>query len=637
MTPGLHAADQKPAAEKRPSPPDASAAPPPAPASPRSPLRGASFSWLLFSVIALAGVGLWALSVTGKLTNDEQRALVPTSTVWGMHACLIAIAAGLGGIASKLWPLLGRRRAYTALALLLGGYAVCSLAPRTNRIFFDEHIYMQIGQTIAHTGRAEGADYARVEYGQFEMYNPRTNKQPNGLPYLLSWVYRIVGVSDDASHFLDRALTGLAAASIYLALTLVPWTLPIGTALAAAILFLFTPLVLWWGHTVAVEPAAAATTAFCFLIACIHARLRNRETAQGFPASALALAGATAFAVYFRPESLLVFPLVAAVLWSTDDRFIEDISAWGALIFAVALAMPNLLHIWSVRTEDWGARDGRRFASEFFGKNLASNAGYFVDAKWFPAAGTVLAICGALWLLRRNRTAGFALTLWFLISWGIFVLFYAGGYYYGASSRYGVISCAPVAIFMGIGLAALGGLLWRRPIILGALAAIGVVNWAAAMHYVPTLSREAVEAQADVDFVADIAKKIPDGALVISYDPCMWLLQGRNSTQFDIIDHMMREELRELAHQYPGGVYVHWGFWHNAEPHLAAATAPYLAATHAVEIARLPSQAYKLALFRVDTPEGFARFGGKGTEISRPDSDLDLLLKRAAAEPAPAK
>jgi len=162
-------------------------------------------------------------------------------------------------------------------------------------------------------------------------------------------------------------------------LSLVPWALPAGAGLAAALLFIFTPLVMWWGHTVAVEPSAAATTAVAFLAACIHARLRDPETAQGLPASGLVLAGATAFAVYFRPESLLVFPLVAAVLWSTDDRFIEDISAWGALALATALAAPNLMHLWSVRGENWGAHDGRRFDFDFIGKNISSNGGYFID------------------------------------------------------------------------------------------------------------------------------------------------------------------------------------------------------------------------------------------------------------------
>jgi hypothetical protein len=592
--------------------------------------------WFAFALATLAGTAFWAERVVAGKSNEQQRLLVPLSTVWGMHACLVAIAAGLGGIAVPLARILGRRRGLTALGLVVGGYLACDLAPETTRIFFDEHLYCQIGQTIAFTGRAEGANYAHVEYGKFEMCDPWVNKQPNGLPYLLSWIYRVVGVSNGASHFLNRALTGLTAAALYLGLALVPWGLPAGAGLAAGLLFIFTPLVPWWGHTVAVEPGAAATAVFAFLAACVHARLRDKATAQGLPASGLLLAAATGFAVYFRPESLLVFPLVAAVLWSTDDRFVEDLSAWGALALAVALATPNLLHLWSMRTEDWGARDGRRFGFDFLGKNFSNNAGYFVDSKWFPVAGTILAVAGALWLLRRNRTAGLALGVWFAFSWGIFILFYAGGYYYGASSRYAIVSCAPMAAFMGIGLAGLAGLMRRVPVLLCGLAAVGVINWVAAMYYVPTMSREAAEAVADARFIAQTARIVPEGSLVISHDPCIWLLEGIDSAQFFTIDHMVHHEMRELANQYPGGVYVHWGFWQNAEPDRATDTAKWLAATNAREVTRQQSHVHKDALFRIDTPEAFARFGGKPPLYpQRTDSDLDKLLTEARAQLPP--
>jgi len=592
--------------------------------------------WLAFALAALAATAFWAHRTATELSDDAQRNLAAVSTVWGMHACLVAAIAGLGGVAVPLARIVGRRNGLIALALLVGAYFACDLAPQTTRIFFDEHLYMQIGQTIALTGRAEGANYARVEYGQFEMYSPWVNKQPNGLPYLLSWIYRLVGVSDRASDFLNPALVGLTAAALFLGLTLVPWTLPTGAALAAAILFMFTPLVPWWGHTVAVEPGAAATAACAFLAACAHARLRETNTAQGLPASGLLLAGATAFAVYFRPESMLVFPMVAAVLWSTDDRFIEDISAWGALALSIAMAAPNVLQLWAARGEDWGARDGRRFAFDFIGKNFSNNGGYFIDSKWFPLAGTVLAVAGALWLLRRNRTAGLALGVWFMLSWGIFILFYAGGYFYGASSRYAVVSCAPVAVFMGIGLTALGGRLRRVPLLLYGLGAVGLINWVAAMHFVPTLSREAAEAVADGKFIKDVAPTLPEGSLVISHDPCMWLLQGINSSQFFVIDNMVRGQMRELANQFPGGVYVHWGFWHNAEPDRAHETAKLLAETNAREVTRMLCQTYKLALFRIDTPEAFARFGGNPPVGNPPkDSDLDKVLARARAQLEP--
>ena len=589
--------------------------------------------------IAAAGAGAWAYR-TAQLSIDEQRNLVPVSTVWGMHACIVAIVAGLAGIAAPLYRHLGRRRCLTALGLVVLGYFACGLAPRTTRIFYDEHLYAQIGQTIAHTGRAEGVNYGRAEYGQFHNYAAWTNKQPNGLPYLLSWLYRTVGVSDNVTAFLNPALVGGTAASLYLGLSLVPWILPAGAALAAALLFMLTPLVPWWGHTAAVEPGAAATAAFAFFAACAHARLRDPADAQGPPAAGVLLAGAAAFAVYFRPESLLVFPLVAAVLWSSEDRFIEDLSAWGAGVFSVAFALPNLMHTWSMRTESWGARDGRRFAADFIPRNFESNAGYFIDSAWFPIAGTCFALVAVAWLLVKNRSALLTLGVWFVLSWGIFIIFYAGSYNYGASSRYAVVSCAPMAAFMGIGAAALFGLLRRRPVVLAVVAASATINWTAAAHFVPTLSREAVEALADVDFVARVAPTLPGGALVISPDPCLWLLQSKNSTQFFTIEQMVRRNLRELTNQFPGGIYLHWSFWHTAEPPMAQQSARLLAETDAKLVTRIQSESFKIALYRIDTPEAIARFGGPAPGGPVRDSDLDTLVARFRAEvpplPAPA-
>lgn len=47
-------------------------------------------------------------------------------------------------------------------------------------------------------------------------------------------------------------------------------------------------------------------------------------------------------------------------------------------------------------------------------------------------------------------------------------------------------------------------------------------------------------------------------------------------------------------------------------------------------------QAYKLAIFRIDTPEALARFGGKPPANQRRDTDLDSHLERARAGLAPA-
>ena len=266
--------------------------------------------WVCLGAAVLAT--LTALIYISGHTQDEQRNLVPTMTVRAMNACLLLGFMGIASLWTRLTAVLTRKMVSTSVGFFFGGYIVCGLAPKTNRIFFDEHINMQIGQSIAHTGRAEAANYARAEYGSFEMYNAWVNKQPNGHPYVLGLLYRITGVSSDVSFFVNRAWVGIAAAALYLGLALVPWALPRGSALWAGLLYCFTPLVIWWGHTVAVEPGAAGSAAVAFCAACIYARLYDFSgQRKQSPADGLFLAGALAFACYFRPESLLCYGMAA--------------------------------------------------------------------------------------------------------------------------------------------------------------------------------------------------------------------------------------------------------------------------------------------------------------------------------------
>lgn len=603
--------------------------------TPPSPAGAARRSPALFYVLCLGAFGaaaFWAQRVLTDRPAIELRALMPVATVWGLHACVLVGLAALGRLAVPVARLLGRKHLLVGLGLAGLAYAGSYLAPQVNRIFYDEHIYMQIGQTIAHTGRAEYANYARVEYGDVTIYHAWVNKQPNGHPYLLSWVYRIFGVSEGAAFAAVHVASALAVAVLYFALVLAPWALPAGAPVAAALALAFTPLVLWWSRTAAVEPTAAASAVAVVFAVCIHARWRDPATGAGSPWTAALLAAAAAFAAYFRPESLLVFPVAAALLWAADRRFLEDRVTWAALALSVALLTPGLLHLWSVRTEDWGAKDGHRFGLAFILKNLDSNVGYFTQQKWYPLAGTILALAGAGWLLARSRRLALGAGLWFALSWGVFVLFYAGGYYYGASSRYAIISAAPVAVLVGIGAAAAAGALRRWPAVGLAVAVAAAMNWAAAMQYVPTLGRESNEARADVAFAREVAARLPTGALVISTDPCIWNVLGRNSAQLFEVEGMVRHHLRELVRQYPGGVYLHWDYWVNTEADHATIWRQLILDTRATVFARLNAEDVQFAVFRLDTPHALQAMGGEAAPSNRPIISVDAVAAEAQAE-----
>jgi hypothetical protein len=597
--------------------------------------RSPGLGWLTATLAVLTAVLAWAHLCLTRLENHQLLYQAGSSTAWALHGCVVAIIAGACALVPKIHKLIGRHKLLMALGLGVAGYLACGLAPRAHRILFDEHIYMQIGQTFAHTGVAASATYARTEYGDFQLIESSVNKQPNGLPYLHGLSYRLFGVSTTVSHHLNRVLIGFGAAFLYLALTLASWKLPRGTPVASALLFMATPLVPWWGHTTAVEPAAATSVILAFFAACLYVQIRDPKTVQGTIAASTLLAGTTAFAVYFRPESLLVLPLVAAVLWSEEDFFLKDFFAWGALILVLALILPNLLHLWSVRGEDWGATDGQRFSAKFIGKNFRSNAGYFFTSTWFPLAGTLLAAVGALWLAVRNLALALVIGLWFALGWGVFVLFYAGGYHYGASNRYALVSAAPVAILMGVGAARIFQAMHTRYLLCGASASVLALNWLATFSYVPTESREAAAAREDIRFVVDERARLPHASLVISRAPTVWLVEGANAAELPKVESLIRNHLREMQNQYPGGIYFHFGYWDNSQPEFAEEAARLIVDMEATEFARRQCQEHRFALFRLDTSAAVERFGGSPPEPSDRMIRLDSLLEQLRNPPPP--
>ena len=101
-----------------------------------------------------------------------------------MSACSSGCVAGVC-VAARPWrarldrrdvPPHGRCWRRSALALTL------FVAPRTNRIFYDEQIYQGIGQNLADLRLAQMCNDGSVEYGRLQCASGEYNKQPYAYP-----------------------------------------------------------------------------------------------------------------------------------------------------------------------------------------------------------------------------------------------------------------------------------------------------------------------------------------------------------------------------------------------------------------------------------------------------------------------
>ena len=193
-----------------------------------------------------------------------------------------------------------------SLAALAIGLAVF-VAPRTNRIYYDEQIYQAIGQNLADLRLAQVCNDGNVEYGRLSCPSGEYNKQPSGYPHLLSLFYRLMGTRPWVAFAVNAAAAGAAAAAVYLLSLLLFGDRR--AALLGALALTLMPEQIMWSATAAVEPTAALACLIAVLSAAIFLRV-------GGLATLAMMAVTSAYAAQFRPESLLVWLVVAGVAWS---------------------------------------------------------------------------------------------------------------------------------------------------------------------------------------------------------------------------------------------------------------------------------------------------------------------------------
>src|SRR5687767_3734727 len=200
-----------------------------------------------------------------------------------------------------------RRATVAAGCVLAAGVwlLTATLPPRTNRIYYDEHIYQGVGRNLSDLRRAQMCNDGTVEYGRLQCFQGEYNKEPYGYPYVLSIIYRVTGVGDAAAFRFNNAVAALTALTTTLLADLL--FANVWIAVLSGLVIGLLPMQLQWSNTAAAEPAAALLCAVAMLAAVHFARVRTT------PALAWTVACA-AFAMTGRPEGVLIVPLIVLVL-----------------------------------------------------------------------------------------------------------------------------------------------------------------------------------------------------------------------------------------------------------------------------------------------------------------------------------
>jgi 4-amino-4-deoxy-L-arabinose transferase-like glycosyltransferase len=503
-------------------------------------------AWL----IALAALLAWLLATSTGMLREELRFL----QFWSLEVCvLVVLAVGLAltrdllhGLRPSDWR---RMAALAAVALGLTLFA----APRTNRIYYDEQIYQGVGQNLADLKLAQMCNDGTVEYGRLQCWSGEYNKQPYAYPHLLSLAYRAFGVRPATAFVMNAGATALTACLLYLLVFILFSDRQ--AAFFAGLLVAFTPQQLIWSATAAVEPSSSLAAVAALLAAAHASRSKSLISLTG-------AAVAAAYAVQFRPESLLILPVAALLAWRRLSGELARPGLWWIGLLFLGLVATHVGHLFAVRGESWGTNDAR-LSLRYVSDNLRVNGWfYFGDAR-FPLIYSLLAIVGLAGPRFWAERAWIA--LYFLVFFGIGLLFYAGSYNYGADVRYSLMTYPPVAVLGGLGAARIARWLERlRP----GLPAFRMVTFGLAFQflwYMPLVratTEEAWAARADVRFAGELAPDLRGNAYVLTHNPGMFHLWGVNAGQMSTVV-ANPSYLPVLAARYTGGLYVHWNFWCN--------------------------------------------------------------------------
>ena len=454
---------------------------------------------------------------------------------------------------NKIWQKTSKQtRILLALIVLLGLVLTIFVAPRTHRLYYDEDIYMSIGQNLAHLKKAQMCNEGYYEHGVFQAYQGEYNKQPYGHPYLLSLIYRLFGESVSLSFLFNNLLFGLLIVVVFL-IGFLLFDNP-NPGLWAAFLFAMVPQNLLWFSTVAVEPSASFFTAFAVLTMLLF--IKYQKTSLLFLAVVV-----LAFSLQFRPESILILAVLFMMILLFNPKLFIEYRFWilGLLFFCLMISLIG--HQYAVKNESWGSH-GPKLSLDYFKNNFHVNGGFYWQNIRFPAFFTILAVIGLLWFAKWKEKL--IIISWFLLFWGIFLFFYAGSYSYGADVRYSLLSYVPLILLAGIGLFQLQQFFnkWINAKTFNMVViSMLMISFISFLPLVRATTQEGWQCRYDHKYAEEFAIILPENSVILTHNPNMFHIWKKNALQASLATTEYNYVANVLMNRFKGGVYFHYNYW----------------------------------------------------------------------------
>ncbi len=438
------------------------------------------------------------------------------------------------------------RKTWIALLLIfLVGFSLrVFVAPQVHRLYYDEDIYLDIGYNIAKNGKASYCTYGNQEacYEAFYM------KQPNGYPFLMSGVF-LFGGDESTAHCATAIISSLTIISIFFISYLLFKNKKI--SLFSTLIFSLVPVAIRWA------PTTTSDTVFIFftsltVLGFLSYFKSDKTSILMFSFFSLA------YAIQMRPEGLLLIILIIFMFLLIKKNLLQSILKVDFLLILLVfsiLIVPHLIHSNSVKDENWGT-EGDKLGTEYIFDNFEDNGIFFFDNVRFPVFFTILAFLGLAYDKMWKKKL--FLASWFLIFFGLYLLFYAGSFDYGVDVRFSLTMYVPIAILGGCGAFLISKNInkvlkiffdkkWISHIGLIAATVCVVSSFIPFIGFVSSTGERAWDARLCHDFLVEKLNELDDNCLIITMIPSVVEINGKNfmHTEFVADQSLMNRLLTE--------------------------------------------------------------------------------------------
>jgi hypothetical protein len=390
------------------------------------------------------------------------------------------------------------------------------VAPHTHRLYYDEDIYMSIAQNMITDGRSIAADIGMFRWDDYKCCEGFLNKQPNAWPSLVSLVFFVFGVNENHALYLNILLGSLTPLLLFLFVRLFYGE---KAGLWSAIFSALMPLHIVWSACMSTEVPLTFFICLAFFLSALHCRENKMRLLFG---ALMALS----LAVQFRPEGVILIPLMALYLIFFDRSLRGNLKEFRFslmwLVFSFFVAH-HAIHVLNFINEPWGAMHGERFGLSNLVKNSRDNFRFFIADIELPALFTAFAVVGLFSRLRDWRQKVFA-SLWGIFYFTPFLLFYAGSYRYGVDVRFANMILPPFCIMAALGAErAVGALakIWSGRFWGYCLTAFLLLVFLPHMPWIRTVHEEAWVGRFDHDLIVREAPNLPLDAVIFCHNPHM--------------------------------------------------------------------------------------------------------------------